>query len=214
VNQPASTTSVPVTAVFGGDAFYLPASASATLKFEFMTGRAFGIESSGLVGISPTPDTGPVATAVAETVAPPCVVAISGLITANTLCAKVVTAVNPGGSTATASVQDVTIGVLGLPVIKIGMVQSSSSTTCAGSSGAVTITSITVGGIALNVNVHPAPNTTVSVLGVTIVLNEQLPVPGADQGLTVNAVHLTASPLGLGLLDVVVGSATSDIHNC
>jgi hypothetical protein len=209
VNQPASITSVPVTAAFSGDAFYLPSSASATLQFLFMTGRAFGIESSGLVAISPTPDTGPVATAAAETVAPPCVVTLSGLITAHTLCAKVVTAVNPGSSTATASLQDATIGVLGLPVIRIGLVQSSSSTTCAGSSGAVTVTSISVGGIPLNVNLHPAPNTTVSVLGITIALNEQLPVPGADQGLTVNAVHIRA----LGLLDVVVASATSDIHN-
>jgi hypothetical protein len=210
VNQPASSTTVPVSAVFAGDAFYKPASASATLKFQFMTGRAFGIESSGLVGISPTPDTGPVATAGASTVAPPCVVTISGLITAHTLCAKVVTAVNPGTSTATASVQDATIGVLGLPVIRIGLVQSSSKTTCAGSSGDVTITSITVGGVVVNVNIHPGPNTTVTVLGVTLVLNEQLPVPGADQGLTVNAVHVSV----LGLLDVIVASATSDIHNC
>jgi hypothetical protein len=50
----------------------------------------------------------------------------------------------------------------------------------------------------------------VNVLGVTIILNEQTGVPGADQGLTVNAVHVKA----LGLLDVVIGSSTSDIHNC
>jgi len=49
----------------------------------------------------------------------------------------------------------------------------------------------------------------VNVLGITLVFNEQVPVPGADQGLTVNAVHLKA----LGLL-VVLASATSDIHNC
>ena len=42
------------------------------------------------------------------------------------------------------------------------------------------------------------------------ILNEQIPVPGADKGLTVNAVHIKA----LGLLDVVIASATSDIHNC
>jgi hypothetical protein len=95
-------------------------------------------------------------------------------------------------------------------VIKIGLVQSSSKTTCAGSSGDVTITSITVGGVLVNVNIHPGPNTTVTVLGVTLVLNEQLPVAGADQGLTVNAVHVSV----LGLLDVIVASATSDIHNC
>ena len=207
VNQPAPTTSVGVSAVFAGDAYYRPASASGTLVFLYMTGRAYGLSSSGLVGISPTPDTGEVATASAGTVAPPCVVSISGVISAHTLCAKVVTAVNPGSSTATASVQDATIGVIGVPVIKIGLVQSSSATTCSGSSGSVTITSITVGGVPVNVNLHPGPNTTISVLGVTLVLNEQVPVPG---GLTVNAVHVKA----LGLLDVVLASATSDIHNC
>ena len=210
VNQPATATSVGVTAVFAGDAFYQPSSASATLKFLFMTGRAFGIQTGGLVTIAPTPDTGQVATSAATTVAPPCVATISGLISAHTLCANVTTTVNPGASTASASVQDATIGVLGLPVIKIGLLQSSSHTTCAGSSGSATVTSISVGGIPVNIALHPAPNTTVSVLGITLVLNEQTPVAGADQGLTVNAVHVKA----LGLLDVVLASATSDIHNC
>ena len=210
VNQPAATTSVPVTAAFAGDSYYQPSSANATLKFQYLTGRAFGLSSSGLVGISPVPDTGQIATAAAGTFGPPCVVAISGLISAHTLCAKVVTALNPGTSTGSASVQDATIGVLGVPVIKVGLVQSSSTTTCAGSSGDTTVTSLSVGGIPVNVNLHPGANTTVSVLGVTIVLNEQSAVPGADQGLTVNAVHIKA----LGLLDVVIASSTSDIHNC
>jgi hypothetical protein len=210
VNQPGSLTSIPVKAVFAGDAFYQPASASATLKLLFMTGRAFGLKSSGLVTISPVPDTGSVATAAATTVAPPCVLTLGGLISAHTLCANVTTTVNPGASTATASVQDATIGVLGLPVIKIGLVQSTSHTTCAGSTGDAIVTSISVGGIPVNISLHPAPNTTISVLGITLVLNEQTPVAGADQGLTVNAVHVSA----LGLLDVVLASATSDIHNC
>jgi hypothetical protein len=210
VSQPPATNSVPVTAVFAGDGFYRPASASATLRFLFMTGRAFGLSASGLAFVSPTPDTGPVATAGASTVAPPCVVRISGLIDASTLCADVTTAVDPGSSTATASVQNATIGVALVPVIRLGLIQSSSSTTCAGSSGQVTISSLTVGGIPINVDVHPGPNTAVDVLGVHIVLNEQVPVPGADQGLTVNAVHITV----LGLLDVTLASATSDIHNC
>jgi len=210
VAQPAATTSVGVTAVFAGDTFYLPASASATVKFQYLTGRAYGLASSGLVGISPTPDTGAIQTANAGTFGPPCVVSISGLISAGTLCAKVVTSLNPGTSTATSSVQNATIGVLGLPVIRVGAVQASSTTRCTGSSGTAGIASISVGGIPVNVAVNPAPNTTVSVLGVTLVFNEQSPVPGADQGLTVNAVHIKA----LGLLDVVIASSTSDIHNC
>lgn len=210
VNQPAATTSIPVVATFAGDAFYLPSSASATLKFQFLTGRAFGLASSGLVGISPTPDTGSIATASSGTFGPPCVVSIGGLIRADTLCAKVVTSVNRGTSTASSSVQDATIGVLGLPVIQVGAVQTTSTTTCSGSSGDAVVTSISVGGIPVNVNLHPGPNTTISVLGVTLIFNEQAPVPGADQGLTVNAVHIKA----LGLLDVVLASSTSDIHNC
>lgn len=210
VSQPAASTSVPVTAAFAGDAYYLPASASATVKFQYLTGRAYGLESSGLVGISPTPDTGAIQTASAGTFGPPCVVTLSGLISANALCAQVTTSLNPGTSTASASVANTTIGVLGVPAIKIGLVKSSSTTSCSGSTGTTSIASISVGGIPLNINVNPAPNTTISVLGVTLVLNEQIPVSGPDQGLTVNAVHINA----LGLLNVVIASSTSDIGNC
>lgn len=210
VNQPASTTSVAISADFAGDTYYLPADAAATASFEYLTGRAYGLSSSGLVSISPVPDTGNVKTASAGQTGTPCVVSLSGLISAGTLCAGVKTSVDPGQSTATASVQSVTVGVLGLPVIKIGAVQSVSETTCSGSSGSANIASVTVGGIPVNVNVHPGANTTVSVLGVTLIFNEQVPLTGPDAGLTVNAVHIKA----LGLLDVVVASSTSDIGNC
>jgi hypothetical protein len=175
-----------------------------------MTGRAYGIASSGLVNIPPTPDTGPVATVGASTVAPPCVLTITGVVTAHTLCAKVVTALGPSRSTATASLQDVRIGLTGMPVIQIGVVQSSSQTTCAGAVGGTTILSITVGGVPTRVNSHPAANTTLNAPGLTIIVNEQLHVVGADQGLTVNAVHIILP----GVLDVVIASSTSDIHRC
>lgn len=210
VAQPASSTSVPVTAAFAGDADYLPSSASAKLAFEYLTGRAYGLSSSGLVGISPTPDTGSITTASAQTVAPPCVVTISGLVSAGTLCAGVTTSVNPGTSTAAASVQKVGINVLGIPAISIGAVQSTSTTSCSGSTGDATIASVTVGGIPVHVDLHPGADTTISVLGVTLVFNEQIPVTGPDKGLTVNAVHINA----LGLLNVIVASSTSDIGNC
>jgi hypothetical protein len=62
------------------------------------------------------------------------------------------------------------------------------------------------------VTVPTAPNSVINLAGGgKLVIDEQLPVPGADFGLTVNAVHLTA--LG-GLVDVVVASSTSDAHNC
>lgn len=214
VDQPSPTTTVPVTAVFAGDTFYRPATATATLRFTYLTGRAYALASSGLVTVTPTPDTGAVSTATAGTFAPPCLATLSGLVSAHTLCASVVTALDPATSTATASVQDATVGVPGIPVIKVGLVQASSQTQCTGSTGAATVTSITVAGVVVDLNIHPAPNTVISVLGVTLILNEQVPVAGADQGLEVNAVHIKASPLGLGLLDVKIGSATSDIHNC
>jgi hypothetical protein len=212
VNQPNAAT-VPATAVFAGDPYYLPASASLSggVGFTAMTGHAFGLSSSGLVHISPTPEAGPVSTTVPSTSNPPCVATIGGLINAATLCANVSTAISPNSSTANASVQHVGIGVLGIPAIQIGAVTSTSHTTCAASTGDATVAYITVGGIAVPVNVHPGPNTVVSVLGVTLILNEQVRSDTAtDHVLTVNAVHVKA----LGLLDTVVASSTSDIHGC
>ncbi|NUR28297.1 MAG: Ig-like domain repeat protein [Catenulispora sp.] len=212
VNQPNAAT-VPATAVFAGDAYYLPASDSLSggVAFTTMTGRAFGLSSSGLVTISPTPLAGPVSTTVPSTSNPPCVATISGLINAATLCANVSTAVSPNSSTANASVQHVGIGVLGIPAIQIGAVTSTSHTACTGSSGDATVAYITVGGVAVPVSVHPGPNTVVNVLGVTLILNEQVRSDTAtDHVLTVNAVHVKA----LGLLDTVVASSTSDIHGC
>lgn len=211
VNQPAALTAVPVSGTFGGDAYYVPATVAAvTVPLNYLTGEAYGLATGGLVGIAKTPHAGPVSTSVASTSGPVCVASMSGLISADTLCASVVTTLAPGTSTAKASVQDASVGVLGLPAIKIGAVTSVSTSTCTGSTGDASVASISVGGIPLNVSLHPAPNTTISVLGVTIVLNEQVPEAGADHGLTVNAVHIKAA----GLLDVVLASATSDIHNC
>jgi hypothetical protein len=176
----------------------------------YLTGRAYGLSASGLVSIPATPDTGYVKTTSAENVQPPCVVTLTGLISAGTLCADVTTSLGPNTSTASASVQHVGISALGIPAIEIGAVQSSSQTSCSGSSGAATIASVTIGGIPVNVDVHPGPNTTVTVLGVTLTFNEQIPVTGTDKGLTVNAVHINA----LGLLNVVLASSTSDIAGC
>ncbi|GAA1993706.1 Ig-like domain-containing protein [Catenulispora subtropica] len=212
VNQPNAAT-VPATAVFAGDAYYVPASASLSggVAFTTMTGKAFGLSSSGLVGITPTPLAGPVSTTVPGTSNPPCVATISGLINAATLCADVSTAISPNSSTANASVQHVGIGVLGLPAIQIGAVTSTSHTECGGGTGDATVASITVGGIAVPVSVHPGPNTTVNVLGVKLILNEQVHTDTAtDHVLTVNAVHVVVP----GLLDTVVASSTSDIHGC
>ena len=49
---------------------------------------------------------------------------------------------------------------------------------------------------------------------VSLVLNEQIPFSTPDDGLTVNAVHLSVNVLGLATTNIVVASAESDIGNC
>jgi hypothetical protein len=218
VNQPLNAAgTVGITAIFGGDAFYQPASASATAKLRFLTGRAFGLSANiNLLllnlGVPPTPDTGQVRTAAASSTTTPCTAHVGALlvISADVLCANVTTTLAPGTSTATSAVANVTIGVPGLPVITATAIKATSTTTCAAASGTTTITNLTIGGVPVNLNVPP--NTGINVAGLAqLVINEQVPVPGADKGLTVNALHLTG--LG-GAVDVVVASATSDAHNC
>lgn len=174
-----------------------------------LTGRAYGLSSSGLVEISPTPDTGSISTTKSGTFGPPCVVSISGLISSDTLCAKVTTSTTPAKSTSTASVNDTTVGVLGLPAIHVGLVESTSTSTCSSTGGDSTIASISVGGVPVNVDLDPAPDTMISVLGITLEFNEQIPM-AHSVGTTVNAVHIKA----LGLLDVVIASSESDAEDC
>jgi hypothetical protein len=59
-----------------------------------------------------------------------------------------------------------------------------------------------------------APNTGVTVGGVSLVLNEQIPFTTPDAGLTVNAVHLKVNAVGLVKTNIVVASSESDIGNC
>jgi hypothetical protein len=219
VDQPVDSGRVLVAASFAGDGFYRPASASATALLRFMTGRAYGLGVSasvaGLVNltIAPTPDTGQVTTASATTVAPPCVATITGVVSASTLCASVTTTVNPGTSTAAATLADVSVGIPTLPAISAHLVRASSRSVCVGASGATTIASLTIGGTTLT-NLTPAPNTAIALAGGgAVILNEQIPMAGADAGLTVNAIHVFVHTVTANV-DVIISSATSDIHNC
>jgi hypothetical protein len=130
------------------------------------------------------------------------------VLNADVLCASVTTSLNPGTSRATATLKDVTIGVPGLPVIKATGITATSQSRCGSASGSTTLT-LFIGGIQQTLSL--GPNSVIDLGVAKLVLNEQKPVPGADSGLTVNAIHLTG--LG-GAVDVVVGSATSDVHNC
>lgn len=215
-NQPLNATAtVPLTATFASDAFYRPSSASATLLLQYMTGRAYGLSANvnlPLVGVTepPTPDTGPIRTAGALTTQTPCTAELSAIVlSAHALCPKVRTTVNPGTSTATSSVSDATIGIPGLPVIEVSGVTATSASSCTAARGSATL-KLTIGGVP--VTVPTAPNTTIGLAGgAQLVINQQTPVAGADFGLTVNAVHLTTAAR---TVDVVIGSARSDAHNC
>jgi subtilisin family serine protease len=220
VDQPLNAdATVPVSVEFAGDTYYEPSTASATVLLEYYTGRAFGLSGSvplPLVGfdIEPTPDTGEIRTADATSTDTPCLTELDLLLLqANALCPDVTTTLAPGTSVATASVDEVRIGIPGLPVIEVENATAQATSTCAGDGSATGTTEMTlrVGGEVIEIGTEP--NAVVELPGVArIVVNEQVADPDADHGLTVNALHLTA--LEGGVADVVVASATSGVHNC
>ncbi|MEY9844277.1 putative repeat protein (TIGR01451 family) [Streptacidiphilus sp. BW17] len=221
VDQPLNdTATVPVAVTFAGDGYYLPSIASATVRLEYYTGRAYGLSANvdltlAQLTIPPTPDTGPIRTAQASSTNVPCTATVSTLlISADALCVNNTTKLAPGTSTTTSTVQDATIGIPGLPVIGVSGLTATSISSCTGTSGSATLT-LTLAGVP--VTVPTAPNSVIGLPGgARLVVNEQTPVPGADFGTTVNAVHLIVPGLlgGANTVDVVLGSATSDAHNC
>ncbi|MFH8442866.1 choice-of-anchor P family protein [Streptomyces sp. NPDC018026] len=215
VDQPLNDDgTVPVTASFAGDDAYEPTDTTDTLDLRYVTGRAYGLSAEVPLPllpltIEPTPDTGAVRTAGAETVAPACGENIEALVlSAGLPCAQLETRTGPNGSTATATLADARIGLPGLPVVELSGVKATSSSTCTAATGSTSL-ELTVAGTP--VDVPDTPNFEVDLgLAGKLVVNEQTPVDGADQGLTVNAVHLT----GLGGAEVVIGSSTTAAHHC
>jgi hypothetical protein len=190
-----------------------------TVTNQTLTGRSYGLTFGlSLLGIptdvlKPTPDTGRVSTTSDGTVGSTCL-NISLVVTAHAVCGSVTTKSVPGSSVATAGLADATIGYSTLPVITLKTVKATSTTTCAGSAGTVTIAYLKIGSIVVIAQPTAiAPNTTLSVAGVSLVLNQQLRFSSPDSGLTVNAVVVHANLL-IGSLTVIVSSAESDIGNC
>lgn len=214
VNQPLNdAATVPVSVAFDGDAFYQPSNATATALLEYYTGRAYGLTAeAGLLGVRvpPTPDTGPVRTAQATRTDPGCTAEASVplLLRSGTLCARVVTSLAPGTSRATATVENATIGLPGLPVIEIEGATARSTSTCGAATGKTDLRLRVAGKL---IDVTGEPNAVIDLPGAArLVINEHHPVPDADHGVTVNALHLTTA----GGVDVVLASATSGVHNC
>lgn len=218
-DQPLNdTATVPVGASFAGDAFYLPSSDSATARLQYYTGRAVGLEAAVNLPLlplklGPAPDTGPVRTATASRTGTPCAASLGVLVVnAHALCPQVATTLKPGTIASTVRVDDVHVGLPGLPVIDIAGLTATSTSTCTGASGSATMR-LSVAGV--QVTVPTQPNSTIPLVGGgRIVVNEQKPVPGADFGLAETAVHIVLPGLTGNLVDITVGSAASASHNC
>lgn len=173
-----------------------------------MTGRATVANVTAVVLGTPltipVSDTGPVATKVPLTRTQGGSVD-AGIVSATLIRSRVVAVV--GKSTSTAEAATVKVAAPLLPGVTATGLTATSETTCAGSTGDSDVVTLKVGAVNVAVPNNPAPNTTVTLAGgIKVVFNEQVPVPG---GLRVTAVHVTAP-----LLDVVLATATSDIHNC
>ncbi len=213
-------------ATYNGDANNGPAtspcgSETVIVTRPVLTGRAYGLTATAtlagipLVNVAPTPDTGFVSTSSSSTTTTPCRATLPGLVAAKVLCANVTTVGSPAGSTATASLADATVGIPTIPAVTLKKVSSSSTTTCAGSTGSTTIAYLKVGNtVVISSLTSIAPNTQLNVGVVSLVLNEQIPFSTPDEGLTVNAVHLSVNVLGLATTNIVVASSESDIGNC
>jgi hypothetical protein len=213
-------------ATYSGDANNSPAispcgSETVQVTSAIMTGRAYALTATAtvlglpVVNVTPRPDTGPVSTTGSSTTSTPCIAAVPGAVAAHVLCANVTTDSPTSRSTASASVADAAVGIATVPAITLGAVKSTSTTTCAGSSGSTTIAYLKVGStVVIAQPTSIPPNTTVNVGIVKLVLNEQIPFSTPDDGLTVNAVHVTVNVLGAVTANVVVASSESDIDNC
>lgn len=219
VHQPLNAdATVPVSARFAGDRYYLPSETSAHVRLEYYTGRATGITASVrlplvTLAVGPTPDTGPIRTASVSRTGTPCAArAGTLLVNAEELCPQVVTRLNPGTAEATVRAADVRIGLPGLPVITLSGLTATSTSTCTAEVGSATVT-LTIAGS--RVAVPTAPNSAIPLPGGgRIVVNEQSPAPDAESGLTVRAVHIVVPGASGHLVDIAVGTATSAAHNC
>ncbi|MFC3999401.1 choice-of-anchor P family protein [Nocardiopsis sediminis] len=213
VEQPLNDEgTVPVSAAFAGDDEYAASEDSGALPLEYVTGQAYGLSADvpllGLpISIDPTPDTGEVRTAGEETEAPECAQSVGAiLVNADVLCAEVATQTGPSGVTSTASLEEASIGLPGLPVLGISGVEATSTSSCEEQSGSVDLT-LTVAGTPVEIGDAPNVDIDLGVAGTRLVVNEQVEEDGE---LTVNAAHLT----GPGGIDVVIASSTSAAHNC
>ena len=113
-------------ATYSGDLNNLPVSSECgsepvVITAQTLRGRAYGLSANAsllglpLINRPPTPDTGEIATTLDSSTSVPCVATLSGPLSAHALCASVTTTAFPAGSTAVASVADLSLSVATLP---------------------------------------------------------------------------------------------------
>lgn len=137
-----------------------------------------------------------------------------GVINASTQGAGVAGDSHLGFATSSASVANVAVGALGT-----GLFATAVSSTCTadgnGARGSTQVLNGTLNGTPLVQ--APAAGTTLSVPGIlTVVLNEQLPIPPATSinsvgsaGIIVNGAHITVLPniIGTGTVDIILAQS-------
>jgi hypothetical protein len=140
---------------------------------------------------------------------------VPGVLVSGLFCAGVTTSDVNDTSTATASMANLAVGIGTLPAVVLQGVQSTSSTSCLGSKGSVTIAYLRIG--TTTVIASPttiAPNTALTVGALKVVLNQQIHFNTPDNGLTVNALSITLNDGTVAQVSLVVATAESDISGC
>lgn len=197
------------------------------LRITYMTGRAFGFTGTldtpplllGSGSRAPKPDTGFVARSLPYTAAPPCLGTLSlFLVVGHDYCVSVQATTGPPKSVAQSTVLNETLNTRlpNVPVIKLYQVQAESSSVCGSASGSTRIASLVVGNRTIAVTGAPNQTIPLGLPGAKLIINEQIAVngPGGDRQLTVNAVHLIIPKIYKVGTNLIIASATSDIHNC
>ena len=102
-----------------------------------------------------------------------------------------------------------------VPLVTASFVRAESEATCNGVRGATEVADVTFVGQSITVDPF-APNQTFEVPGVAkLVINEQQTSSGGGtQDITVNALHLTVTAIGVVTGEVILSSAHSDVQGC
>ena len=117
--------------------------------------------------------------------------------------------------TATASAQAAHLALLataGVPAISATLIKAVSNSSCTADPNATGTQFVNLKVGPLTVPANPAPNTTIPLGLLTVIVNEQH--PAADgRGLVVNAIHVVSTQAGGGLLkgDIIVAHALSTV---